>query len=130
MSLETLTIQKGKEKFELSANPANWVLTRGSGYSPVQMLVTATATCGGYVYESVLENSNVPFEFEKIAVSYDRNQEQTAQPVSAIVITFFVRVPEAFQEKAQRCVKLVSHNCPVIQSLDKRIEVSENVVFI
>ena len=49
MSVETLTIQKGKEKFELPVEPTNWILAREVGYSPVQMLVTATATCGGYV---------------------------------------------------------------------------------
>ncbi|AHI41911.1 OsmC/Ohr family protein [Enterococcus faecalis DENG1] len=38
-------------------------------------------------------------------------------------------VPEAFQERATRCLKLVSPNCPVIQSLAERITVEETVVF-
>lgn len=129
MSVETLTIQKGKEKFELPVEPTNWILAREVGYSPVQMLVTATATCGGYVYSSVLENSHIPYKFDKIEVSYDRDQSKQAEPLSAIDITFFVHIEKEYQEKALRCVKLVSKNCPVIQSLDKGIQVTETVVF-
>lgn len=129
MTVETVTVYKGTEKFELAANPTNWILAREQGYSPVQMLVTAVATCGGYVYTSVLENSQVPFEFEKIDVSYDRDTTKRADPVSAIAIQFFVKVPLEAQEKATRCLKLVAPNCPVIQSLDPAIVVTETVHF-
>ncbi len=57
MTVETLTIQQGSDKFEMTTPTGNWVLAREKGYSPVQMLVSAVAACGGYVYASVLENS-------------------------------------------------------------------------
>jgi uncharacterized OsmC-like protein len=130
MTVETLTLVQGKEKLELPQENGNWVLARNLGYSPVQMLVSATAACGGYVYESVLKNSHVPAEIEKIEVSYSRDASKKAEPISAIQIEFYARVSEEYQEKAIRCLKLVSPNCPVIQSLDPTIEVTEIVHFI
>ena len=93
------------------------------------MLVSAIGACGGYVYQSVLENSHIPFEFEKIEVTYSREVERRAQPLKQVTILFYVSVPEAFQARATRCLKLVSPNCPVIQSLAERITVEETVVF-
>ena len=53
MTVETLTIHQGSDKFEMTTPTGNWVLAREKGYSPVQMLVSAVAACGGYVYASV-----------------------------------------------------------------------------
>ena len=102
--VERLTIIRGVEKFELQTKTAHWVLAKEEGYSPVQMLVSAIGACGGYVYQSVLENSHIPFEFEKIEVTYSREVER-------------------------RCLKLGPPNCLVIQSLAERITVEETVVF-
>ena len=130
MAVETLTLVKGKDKLELPQQNGNWVLARELGYSPVQMLVTAAAACGGYVYTSVLENSHVPAEIEKIEVSYTRDSTKKAEPISSIQINFYARISAEYQEKDIRCLKLVSPNCPVIQSLDPTITVAETVHFI
>ncbi|KPG70157.1 OsmC family protein [Enterococcus sp. RIT-PI-f] len=133
MTVETLTIHDGRnenDKFEMQTPTGNWILAREQGYSPVQMLVSAVAACGGYVYRSVLENSKVEAQISKIEVSYDRDPEKKAEPVSAIQIKFTAKVAEADQEKAIRCLKLISPNCPVIQSLDPTITVTETVAFI
>ncbi|WP_430611465.1 OsmC family protein [Enterococcus sp. DIV0876] len=133
MTVETLTIHEGNngyDKFEMQTPNGDWILGREQGYSPVQMLVSAVAACGGYVYRSVLKNSKIEAEISKIEVSYDRDPEKKAEPVSAIQIKFSAKVAEADQEKAIRCLKLISPNCPVIQSLDPTIQVTETVVFI
>ena len=119
MTVETLTIHQGSDKFEMTPPTGNWVLAREKGYSPVQMLVSAVAACGGYVYASVLENSKITAEIEKIEVSYDRDDNKKAQPVSAIQIQFYAKIAEADHDKATPCLKLVSPNGPVIQSLDR-----------
>ena len=75
--VERLTIIRGVEKFELQTKTARWVLAKEEGYSPVQMLVSAIGACGGYVYQSVLENSHIPFEFEKIEVTYYKRSRET-----------------------------------------------------
>lgn len=88
--VERLTIIRGVEKFELQTKTARWVLAKEEGYSPVQMLVSAIGACGGYVYQSVLENSHIPFEFEKIEVTYSREVERRAQPLKQVTILFYV----------------------------------------
>lgn len=129
MSEHQLTIIKGPEKFELPATPENWILAYEEGYSPVQMLASAVAGCGGYVYQSILENSKIPYTFEKIDVRYTRDETKKAAPLASIALEFFVTIAPEYQERALKCVRLVSPNCPVIQSLDPAIDVSETVVF-
>ncbi|MGX7197557.1 OsmC family protein [Enterococcus olivae] len=130
MTTERLTLVQGKNKIELPAAQGNWVLAKEQGYSPVQMLVSAVAACGGYVYESVLENSKVPFSLKKIEVHYTRDDERRARPIQSIQICFHAEIAETYQSKAIRCLKLVSPNCPVIQSIDPAIQVTETVEFI
>lgn len=130
MPIETLTIFQGEDKFELPTSTQPWVLARDKGYSPVQMLVSAVAACGGYVYQSVLENSKISYEFKKVEASYTRDQEKKAEPIKTIELIFYLAVEQSDQERASRCLKLVSPNCPVIQSLDPQITVTETVHFI
>lgn len=130
MSVETFTLNKVGKNFTLATKSEPWVLIREEGYSPVQMLVTSVAACAGYVYASVLEKSNVPHEIEKVTASYTRNMEKKTNPIQSIEVLIYTRVPVIQQEKAERCVKLISPNCPVIQSIDPNIEVIEKVIFI
>ncbi|WP_297079375.1 OsmC family protein [uncultured Enterococcus sp.] len=129
MSKHELTIIKGTEKFELAAPDKNWILAYEEGYSPVQMLASAAGACGGYVYSSILENSKIPFEFKKIELSYTRDETKKAEPLASITMVFHVIVASKYQERAEKCLRLVSANCPVIQSLDPTIEIHESVVF-
>lgn len=127
---EKLTLLQENNHWALPATPANWQLIREKGYSPVQLLVSAVAACGGYVYQSVLENSHVPFELEKIEVSYTRDEKRQSEPVKSIQVDFFAKIPEEFQAKAIRCLRLVAPNCPVMQSIDPAIQVEETVTFL
>ena len=120
MAVETLTLVKGKDKLELPQQNGNWVLARELGYSPVQMLVTAAAACGGYVYTSVLENSHVPAEIEKIEVSYTRDSTKKAEPISSIQINFYADFSgisrKSHSLSQTRFSELSSH--PIIRSND------------
>ena len=130
MSIETFTLNKVGPAFTLDTPEEPWILLRGEGYSPVQSLVTAAAACAGYVYISVLNNSNVPHEIEKVTVSYTQDMTKKTNPIQSIHVTIYAEIATEYHEKAQRCVKLISPNCPVIQSLDPNIEVVEQVVFL
>lgn len=125
---EELTLYNTPEGFALE-NPS-WILSKSAGYSPIQSLVSAVGACSGYVYQDVLKRSNIPFEWGEIKVSYTRNSEALSQPIQSIVVTFLINVPSDYHRKAETAVKIVSKYCPVIQSLDKSIDVSETVVFI
>ncbi|MEG1503616.1 MAG: OsmC family protein [Enterococcus sp.] len=132
MTVETLEIyQHDENKFEMHTKKGEWILTKEKGYSPVQMLVSSVAACGGYVYISILENSKIEATISKIEVTYRRNEQKKAEPVSEIQLKFIAsNVPEADQKRAIHCLKLIPANCPVIQSLDPTIQVTETVEFI
>lgn len=128
--MKELTLLQGPEGFELPLEKRDsWILKKEIGYSPVQSLVAAVAACGGYVYQHILENSKIPYRFEKIAVTYETSATKP-EPLTQIHLVFYVAVAKEYQDRAERGVKLVSRNCPVIQSLDPKIVVIEEVRFI
>src|SRR5699024_3245365 len=127
--METIEIKAKNDLFELEMSPNNWKIVREKNYTPVEMLVSAIATCGGYVYQDVLRNSKIGFTFDRIEVSYSRNEAIESRPLKEVQLLFFVQVLPEFQDRSRRCLRLVSSHCPVIQSLDKSIEVTEEVVF-
>ncbi|MGX6979415.1 OsmC family protein [Vagococcus elongatus] len=130
MSEHTLELIQGDEGLELPVDSGNWVMLRDFGYSPVQSLVAAVGACGAYVYQSILFNSKVPYTFEKVIIDYTRDTERPSKPVDKIEMTFYLSVAPEFQDKATRSLRLIGRNCPVIQSLDPKIHVTETVSFV
>lgn len=121
----------GKQGFELVSENGNWILKKEIGFSPVEMLVASVGACGAYVYEKVLTNSGIAYQVENVTIDYERAEDKQAKPVSKISISFVLsNVPQNEQAKAERAMGLIGKNCPVIQSLDASIEVSEVVRFI
>lgn len=126
-----LVLEAKEGSFELPHDPENWTLKADRGYSPVQMIAAATACCGGYVYQEILENSHVPFEMQKAEVMYTRDEvENKAHPINKIEITFYLRVDKDLQKKATSCLRLIGRNCPVMQTLDPKVTVTEKAVFV
>ena len=130
MSVDTIKLVQGQKGMELPFSEGNWVLLREEGYSPVQSLVASAGACGAYVYQSVLEKSRVPFTFDRVEMTYERDETLQTEPVKRIEMTFFVKISEEKQGLAERSLKLVGKYCPVIQSLNPNIEVIEKVEFI
>ncbi len=126
MTVETLTIHQGSDKLEMTTATGNWVLAREKGYSPVQMLVSAVAACGGYVYASVLENSKSQQKSKRSKSAMTETTTKKPNQSVPSTFSFYAKIAEADDDKATRCLKLVSPNCPVIQSLDPAIEVTAN----
>ncbi|MEI5993556.1 OsmC family protein [Candidatus Enterococcus mansonii] len=116
--------------FELVHQNGNWVLKKEIGFSPVEMLVASIGACGAYVYEKILTNSHIAFAIETVEIAYERAEEKQAKPLRQVLITFFIRVGENEQGKAERALKLIGKNCPVMQSLDPEISVIEQVIFV
>lgn len=127
--METFTLQNTKKGFQTQSKEGTWTLKRDIGYSPVQSLVLATTACAGYVYESILKNSQIPHTFHQATVSYENDEEHEPHPVKKIAITFDVSVPKEKQALAERALRLVNGNCPVAQSLNPKISLTETVKF-
>lgn len=130
MSEEKLLLVQGQQGMELPREGENWVLLKDLGYSPVQSLVAAVGSCGAYVYQSILEKSRIPYRFDRVEINYVRDEERESEPVKEITLVFFVEVEESKQGRAERGLGMVSKYCPVMQSIDPTIVVTEKVVFI
>ncbi|MFC6314412.1 OsmC family protein [Lapidilactobacillus achengensis] len=127
--METLTFDQTDQGLQ-NRQTETWTFKRGIGYAPVQALVSAAAVCESYVYQEILTNSKIPYTFQKTTVSYDRDPDGNVNPVQAMTITFYVTIPEAKQGLAQRALRLVAANCPVTQSLDPKIKITEQLVLV
>lgn len=127
--METFTLKSTDKGFQTQGPQETWTLKRDIGYSPVQSLVVATTACAGYVYESILKNSQIPHTFHQATVSYEKDEEHEPHPVKKIAITFEVSVPQEKQALAERALRLVNGNCPVAQSLSNKISLTETVKF-
>jgi uncharacterized OsmC-like protein len=120
----------GEKGFELVHQSGNWILKKEIGFSPVELLVASIGACGAYVYEKILTNSHIDFTIENVQISYERTEEKPAKPLSQVSILFTLQVAQEAQGKAERALKLISKNCPVMQSLDPEIVVTETVSFV
>lgn len=125
--MELVLREKG---VELVHPDGNWLLKKDIGYSPVEALVASVAGCSIYVYKSILEKSDIAFELVDAIVTYERDEDKKAKPVSQIKITFRMRVAQADQAKVTRAARMIAPNCPVIQTLDKAVVVDELVSFV
>jgi len=108
----------------------NWLFKKDLGFSPVENLVNSVAACCVYVYENILKNSKVDFEVQKVLVEYTRSEKKPTKPINEITVTFYMLVPHEQQGKAERAAKLISKNCPVIQTLDKDVVINEVIKFV
>lgn len=125
-----MTILYQDDIVELVSQKGNWILKRELGFSPVQLLVAAIAGCGTYVYASILKKSNIEHEFIKVEFDYTQNQEATARPLQTVTINFYLKVDLDFQARALKSKSLINKHCPVIQSLDPKVKVEENIIFV
>lgn len=130
MTVDSIKLVQGEKGMELPVESGNWVLLREDGYSPVQSMVAAVGACGAYVYQSVLDGSRIDYTFSHVEINYERDESIQSEPIKKIEIQFFLSVAEEKQARAERGLKLIAKHCPVIQSLNPTIEVTEKAIFI
>jgi uncharacterized OsmC-like protein len=115
---------------ELVREQGNWILHRGQGFSPVQTLVATAAACSTYVYEDILNKQGIAYRIDQVDVDYERDLTRPAHPVAKITIHFTARVSRTNRVKAEKDLRLIARNCPVVQSLSPSIAVQETVTFV
>lgn len=128
--METLIVTNSEQGFVLKNNSLEWTLKRDYGFSPVQMLVSATGSCGGYVYESILLQSGIDAKVERISCTYEQDVDVKGKPVKFINLVFDIRVDDEQKDRALRALKSVSDFCPVMRSLNPKIIVTKEANFI
>ncbi|MDR1606084.1 MAG: OsmC family protein [Streptococcaceae bacterium] len=130
MSSEKLIVTAENDQLLLVREGVRWVLKKETGYCPMQMVAAAAAACCGYVLSAILKRSMIPFVLDRVEAVYDRDEEKPARPISAIALTFYVKVEASDQDRVTQALKSVAPTCPVIQSLDPAIELTEAIVFV
>ncbi|WP_265459750.1 OsmC family protein [Enterococcus sp. HY326] len=119
------------DNLEVIHPDGNWILKKDIGYSPLETLVIAIGGCSAAVYRQVLTNSHIEYHIETVQLAYTRQEDGKARPLASVTVTFYLKnVSPDQQAKATRAIRLIERNCPVVQSLDPKIQVNEVVVFV
>lgn len=98
-------------------------------FTPVQLVVSAVASCGMYVFRAILKNSGVAHEFVKTTVDFEVDRSTSVKPLKNIELVYYLKVDEDIKAKVERIKKLVAANCPVMQSLSEDVEVVEKIIY-
>ncbi len=114
---------------ELLHPAGNWTLLKEEGFSPIQITAAAVGACSGYVYQSLLEKKRVPVEELAVEVDYQQDQEQPVHVLTSIDVHFTLKVAEEDRKKAESVLKFVKEACPVAQSINPNVVITESVTF-
>ncbi|MHC5251252.1 OsmC family protein [Listeria kieliensis] len=123
-------LAKQGDTIELFHEDGNWKLKKETGFSPIQMTVAAAAACSGYVYAKILKKKRIPYEKLEIEVDYTQNLDAAVHVIQSIDIHFELAIAAEHQEQAEKSLKLVKKGCPVVQSLNPEIQITEHVKFV
>jgi putative redox protein len=96
--------------------------------SPVDVLLTALATCSSIDVVSILAKRRTPVKSLEIDVIGERANDRVPRKVTRIVLTFRITGANIEREHAERAVDLaVNKYCSVKDSLDPTIPIEWNV---
>lgn len=94
------------------------------------MIAASVGGCSAYVYQALLEKVGIAYTIEKVLVSYERDAEKRAEPISKIEVVFYLVIAEQQQAEATKLLENIAKNCPVISSLNSNVVVQEQAVFV
>jgi len=98
----------------------------GAGMRPMQLLLTAVATCSAFDVVEILKKQRQGLEDVKITATGDREEGKVPRPFTAIHIHFTI-IGEVEESKAARAVELgVEKYCSVGSSLDPNIKLTHS----
>ena len=95
------------------------------GFRPFQLLVSSIAVCSGGVLRKVLEKMRMPCTDMKVTAEVERNEGQ-ANRIEKIHLHFVVIGEALEEEKVRKAVDLARKNCPMAQSVEGSIVLTES----
>jgi uncharacterized OsmC-like protein len=125
-----LSMNMGEQGYEMSHENAHWILKKGVGYSPVQMLIASIGSCGGYVLDSLLDKMKIDHEMKHIEMTFEVNHESKAFEPTYIGMVFHVKLVNQEVDKALHALTLVHKYCPVMLSLNENIKIEKSIQFV
>jgi putative redox protein len=96
-----------------------------SGFRPMEVVLTALASCSGIDVVNILKKSRVDFKSVDIEVDADRKEGAIPSPFTKIHLKFFIHGYGIDRIKAEKAVSLsLEKYCSVSASLDPTIMVT------
>jgi uncharacterized OsmC-like protein len=129
-SMYKLSMTMGEQGYEMSHDNAHWVLLKGLGYSPVQMLVASIGACGGYVLDSILDKMQIKHVMKDIEMNFDVNHDSKAKELTFVSMVFHVQLSGNDHDKTLHALTLVHKYCPVMLSLNEDIKIEKSIQFV
>lgn len=116
------------ETIELIHESGNWLLGRGHGFSPVQLVAASAAACNAYVLEELLDQRQIQYQLIHVSVDYAESHYHP-NPISQIDVRLLLEVSGPEQETVKQIFLQIPAHCPVIQSLHPDIRINGSVFF-
>ncbi|UTR08540.1 OsmC family protein [Alkalihalobacillus sp. LMS6] len=97
-----------------------------AGFRPFQLLVSSIAVCSGGVFRKILEKKRLSYRNIDIEADVVRN-EKSVNEVTEVHLRFIIEGAEASQEKLEKALELATKNCPIVQSVNGSILITETI---
>ncbi len=95
------------------------------GFRPYQLLLSSVAGCSAIILRQILDKMRLPYEDFDITAEAKRNP-QRANRVESIHLHFVIRGKNLQEKKVERALKLTRENCPIVQSVQDSITITES----
>ena len=99
------------------------------GFRPYQLLVSSIAVCSGGVLRKVLQKKRISYTDISITADVSRN-EAGVNEVTDIALHFTIKGSDATEETMTKALELSTKNCPIVQSVNKSIRITEDFTLI
>jgi putative redox protein len=94
------------------------------GFRPFQLMVSSIAVCTGGVLRKVLDKMRMPCTDMKVTAEVERNEEK-ANRIEKIHLHFVITGDNLREEKVIKAIEATRKNCPMVQSVQDSIEITE-----
>ncbi|KZM56665.1 MULTISPECIES: OsmC family protein [Aeribacillus] len=96
------------------------------GFRPFQLMVSAIAGCSGSVFRKILDKKRIVYDDITIQAEVERNEEK-ANRIEKIHLHFIISSSseDLDREQIQKCLELAHKNCPMVQSVEGSINITE-----
>src|SRR5690625_1445762 len=96
------------------------------GFRPYQLLVSSIASCSGLVFQQIIQKQRIELHEITIEAEVERNEDK-ANRVEKIVLTFHIKGHDLDEQKMQRNLEISRKHCSMIQSVEESIVIEEKL---
>ncbi|MBM0067143.1 OsmC family protein [Alkalicoccobacillus gibsonii] len=99
------------------------------GFRPYQLLVSSIAVCSGGVFRKILKKKRISFDDMSLSADVVRNVDGVNE-VTDVSLHFVITGTDASESTIQKALDLATKNCPIVQSVNKSIRITETFTLI